>query len=178
MWARLPGPPRGPTFAEISSVRKGACCWRSASWQAFGRTQVVSRTQTRVPHPIAASGQKRRGRALAASPETCWSEMSSRPPFTPEPQKRDGQILVANRIASEAVVRIVPSNSFDRCNYATSASDRRLHEVFNWCPRSNSRTLTRLGLAGWHFPPRHPCRPVQQSKVDRASGDLVRLLRG
>jgi hypothetical protein len=98
--------------------------------------------------------------------------MSSRPPFTPEPQKRDGQILVANRIASEAVVRIVPSNSFDRCNYATSASDRRLHEVFNWCPRSNSRTLTRLGLAGWHFPPPHPCRPVQQSKVDRASGDL------
>jgi hypothetical protein len=28
--------------------------------------------------------------------------------------------------------------------------------------------LIRLGLAGWH-PPRHPCRPVQQSKVDRAS---------
>jgi len=28
--------------------------------------------------------------------------------------------------------------------------------------------LIRLGLAGWH-PPRHPCRPVQQSKADRAS---------
>jgi hypothetical protein len=68
-------------------------------------------------------------------------QKSSRPPFTPEPQKRDGQILVANRIAGEAVVRIVPSNSFDRCNYATSASDRRVHEIFNWCPRSNSRTF-------------------------------------
>jgi hypothetical protein len=99
--------------------------------------------------------------------------MSSRPPFTPEPQKRDSQILVPNCIAGEAVVRILSSNSFDRCNYATSASDRRVHGVFNWSPRSNSVLLIRLGLAGWH-PPRHPCRPVQQSKVDRASM-VVRL---
>ena len=67
--------------------------------------------------------------------------MSSRPPFTPEPQKRDAQILVANCIAGEAVVRVVPSNSFDRCNYATSASDRRVHGVFNWYPSSNSRIV-------------------------------------
>jgi hypothetical protein len=74
------------------SVRKGACCW-SASWQAFGRTQVVSRTRTRVPHPIAASGQKRRGRALAASPETCWSEC--RPvPRSPLNPKNGTSILV------------------------------------------------------------------------------------
>ena len=95
--------------------------------------------------------------------------MSSRPPFTPEPQKRDAQILVANCIAGEAVVRIVPSNSFDRCNYATSASDRRVHGVFNWCPRSNSRTVNSPRPGRVASPPRHPCRPVQQSKVDRAS---------
>jgi hypothetical protein len=104
--------------------------------------------------------------------------MSSRPPFTPEPQKQDGQILVANRIASEAVVRIVPSNSFDRCNYATSASDRRLHEVFNWCPRSNSRTLTRLGLAGWHFPPHTPAALSSSPRLTAHPAIWVRLLRG
>ena len=45
--------------------------------------------------------------------------MSSRPPFTPEPQKRDGQSLVENPIAGEAIARLAPSNFFDRCNYAT-----------------------------------------------------------
>jgi hypothetical protein len=55
------------------SVRKGACCW-SASWHAFGRAQVVSRTRTRVPCPIAASGQKEEAAHWAASSETCWSE--------------------------------------------------------------------------------------------------------
>ena len=89
--------------------------------------------------------------------------MSSRPPFTPEPQKRDDQILVANRIAGEAVVRIVPSNSFDRCNYATWASDRRVHGVFNWCPRSNSRTVNspRPGRVASPPTPLPPCPAVQ-----------------
>jgi hypothetical protein len=82
--------------------------------------------------------------------------MSSRPPFTPEPQKRDDQILAAKRIAGEAVVRIVPSNSFDRCNYATSASDRRAHEVLNWCPRSNSRTFNSPRPGRVAFPPDTP----------------------
>jgi SulP family sulfate permease len=34
---------------------------------------------------------------LAASPEPCWSEMSSRPPFTPEPQ--NGTVKAYSRIA-------------------------------------------------------------------------------
>jgi hypothetical protein len=71
---------------------------------------------------------------MAASPSTCWSECRSRPPFTPEPQKRDGQSLVEKHIDGEAIARLAPSNSFDRCNYARSerigASDRRVHEVF------------------------------------------------
>ena len=92
------------------------------------------------------SGQKKRPRIGGLSRDVLVRK-SSRPPFTPEPQKRDAQILVANRIAGEAVVRIVRSNSFDRCKYAASASDRRVHEVFNWCPRSNSHTFNspRLG---------------------------------
>ena len=39
---------------------------------------------------------------MAASPEPCWSEVVPSP-FSPEPQKRDGQSLVAIRIASEAI---------------------------------------------------------------------------
>ena len=116
---------------------------------------LVSRRRTRVPRPIAASGQKKRPRIGGLSRDVLVRK-SSRPPFTPEPQKRDGQILVANRIAGEAVVRIVPSNSFNRCNYATSASDRRVHEIFNWCPRSNNRTFNSPRLGRVAIPPDTP----------------------
>jgi hypothetical protein len=49
-------------------------------------------------------------------------QMSSRPPFTPEPQKRDGQSLFENRIASEATAGSRQSNSPDRCNYVTATA--------------------------------------------------------
>jgi hypothetical protein len=91
----LVGPLRGRLSAERSSFK-----------DANPRTAPHSR-----------SGQKKRPRIGGLSRDVLVRK-SSRPPFTPEPQKRDGQILVANRIAGEAVVRIVPSNSFDRCNCA------------------------------------------------------------
>ena len=127
------GPLRGRLSAERSSFK-----------DANPRTAPHSR-----------SGQKKRPRIGGLSGDVLVRKWS-RPPFTPEPQKRDGQILVANRIAGEAVVRIVPSNSFNRCNYATSASDRRVHEIFNWCPEAIVVLLTRLGLAGWQSPPDTP----------------------
>jgi hypothetical protein len=55
---------------------------------------------------MAASGQKEEA-AHWLPLQRRAGQKSSRPPFTPEPQKRDGQVLVANRIAGEAVVRIV-----------------------------------------------------------------------
>ena len=127
-----------------------------------GRAQVVSRTRIRVPRAIAASGQKKRPRIGGLSRDMLV-RMSSRPPFTPEPQKGDVQILVPNYIAGEAVVRIFSSNSFDRCNYATPASDRRVHGVFNWCPRSNSRTVNspRPGRVASPPTPLPPCPAVQ-----------------
>jgi hypothetical protein len=94
-WMLLLGPLRGRLSAERSSFK-----------DANPRT---------APHNR--SGQKKRPRIGGLSIDVLIRK-SSRPPFTPEPQKRDGQILVANRIAGEAVVRIVPSNSFDRCNCA------------------------------------------------------------
>jgi hypothetical protein len=113
--------------------------------------------------PVAASGQKEEAAQWRPLQRHAVVRMSSRPPFTPEPQKRDRQILVANCIAGEAVVRIVSSNSFDRCNYATSASDRRVHGVFYWCPRSNSRIVNspRPGRVASPPTPLPPCPAVQ-----------------
>ena len=70
--------------------------------------------------------------------------MSSRPRSPLNPKKRNGQSLVENRFAREAIARLAPSNSFDRCNYATSerigASDRRVHEVLTGIRGSGIRS--------------------------------------
>ena len=134
--------------AEGRMLLVGPLRGRLSAWQ------VVSRTRTRVPRPIAVRTKEEAAQRRPLQRDVLVRK-SSRPPFTPEPQKRDGQILAANRIAGEAVVRIVPSNSFGRCNYATSASDRRVHEIFNWCPRSNSRTFNSPRLGRVAIPPPH-----------------------
>jgi hypothetical protein len=70
--------------------------------------------------------------------------MSSRPRSPLNPKKRNGESLVENRFAREAIARLAPSNSFDRCNFATSerigASDRRVHEVLTGIRGSGIRS--------------------------------------
>ena len=102
---------------------------------------------------MAASGQKEEAAHWRPLQRQAGQNVVPSPVY-PEPQKRNGQILVTNCIAGEAVVTIVPSNSFDCCNYATSASDRRIHEIL-------------IGVQGAISPT--PLPPFQQPTVYRAS---------